>query len=48
MRTITKGAVGGPVDVAGMAGVITTLRRWLITSEELTKSRTHHEKIVQA
>jgi hypothetical protein len=30
-----------------MAGVITTLRRWLLTSEQLAASRTHPEKIVQ-
>ena len=35
------------IGVAAMAGVITTLRRALLTSEELAKSRTHPEKIVQ-
>lgn len=30
-----------------MAGTITTLRRWLLTSEEPAASRTHPEKIVQ-
>ena len=30
-----------------MVGVITTLRRWLLTSEQLAQSQTHPEKIVQ-
>ena len=47
MRTMTRGAVAGMVGVAAMAGVITTLRRALLTSEELANSRTHPEKIVQ-
>lgn len=45
-RTI-RGAVAGLIGVAAMAGVITTLRRALLTSEQLAASRTHPEKIVQ-
>lgn len=42
-----RGAAAGLAGVAAMAGVITTMRRWLLTSEQLAASRTHPEKIVQ-
>ncbi len=45
--TSMRGAGAGLVGVAAMAGVITTLRRWLLTSDQLSASRTHPEKIVQ-
>jgi hypothetical protein len=44
--TTTKGVIAGMLGVAGMAGVITTLRRGLLSSEQLAASRTHPEKIV--
>ncbi len=47
MGNTKAGAVAGLVGVAAMAGVITTLRRALLTSEQLAASRTHPEKIVQ-
>lgn len=48
MKTETmRGVAAGMLGVAGMAGVITTLRRALLTSEQLGASRTHPEKIVQ-
>lgn len=42
-----RGPIAGLVGVAAMAGTITTLRRALLTSEQLAASRTHPEKIVQ-
>lgn len=42
-----KGAAAGLIGVAAMAGVITTMRRWLLTSGQLAASQTHPEKIVQ-
>lgn len=47
MRTIWRGAVAGLIGVSAMVGVITTLRRWLLTSDQLAQSQTHPEKIVQ-
>lgn len=45
--TTARGAIAGLSGVAAMAGVITTMRRWLLTSEQLAASQTHPEKIVQ-
>lgn len=45
--TSPRGPLAGLLGVAAMAGTITTLRRALLTSEQLAASRTHPEKIVQ-
>ncbi|MFV2039033.1 MAG: hypothetical protein ACC660_02200 [Acidimicrobiales bacterium] len=37
----------GLIGVCAMVGVITTLRRWLLSSDQLAGSQTHPEKIVQ-
>lgn len=47
VRVIVRGTAAGLVGVVAMVGVITTLRRWLLTSDELALSRTHPEKIAQ-
>ena len=47
MRTRLHGSMAGLVGVAAMAGVITTLRRGLLTSDELAAARTHPEKMTQ-
>jgi hypothetical protein len=40
--------MAGAAGVAGMAGVITSLRRAILTSEELAGSKWHPEKVVEA
>ena len=42
-----RGATAGTLGVVAMVGVITTLRRWLLSSEQLASSQTHPEKMVQ-
>lgn len=39
--------MAGLCGVFAMVGVITTMRRWLLSSEQLATSQTHPEKIVQ-
>lgn len=46
MRTALRGAAAGSVGVACMVGVITTLRRGLLTREQLATAHTHPEKVV--
>lgn len=46
MINLLRGAVSGLLGVTAMVGVITTLRRGLLTSEQLATARTHPEKIV--
>ncbi len=43
-----RGAVAGAVGVAAMAGVITSLRRALLTTEELAGAKWHPEKVVES
>lgn len=47
IRRAVHGGVAGLAGVAGMAGTITTLRRALLSSEQLAASKTHPEKIVE-
>ncbi len=47
MRDLTRGAAAGLVGVGAMVGVITTLRRTLLSSEQLNAAKTHPEKIVE-
>ncbi len=42
-----NGAFAGLVGTTAMVGLITTLRRALLDSDQLSTSRTHPEKIVQ-
>jgi len=46
MGTVSRGTFAGLIGVAGMAGVVTTLRRVVLPSEQLAQVRTHPEKIV--
>jgi hypothetical protein len=48
LRNLIRGAIAGTAGVAGMAGVITTLRRALLTNEQLAGTKTHPEKVVEA
>ena len=48
MRNLMHGAIAGAAGVAGMAGVITSLRRAILTTEELAGSKWHPEKVVEA
>ncbi len=47
MKGTLQGIIAGLIGVCAMVGVITTLRRWLLTSDQLAASQTHPEKIVQ-
>lgn len=47
MKDPVQGALAGLLGVAAMVGVITTLRRNLLTTEQLNAAKTHPEKIVE-
>lgn len=47
MADTIKGGIAGIAGTAAMVGVITTLRRSLLTSDQLATAQTHPEKIVQ-
>jgi hypothetical protein len=47
VKDLTRGTLAGLLGVAAMAGVITTLRRTLLTTEQLNAAKTHPEKIVE-
>lgn len=47
MKNTIRGAVAGLAGTAVLVGVIMTLRRVLLTSEQLATAKTHPEKIVE-
>jgi len=47
MKDLVQGTVAGLIGVSAMVGVITTLRRTLLTTEQLNAAKTHPEKIVE-
>jgi hypothetical protein len=47
MTSTIKGGLAGLAGTSAMVGVITTLRRGLLSSEQLAAAQTHPEKIVQ-
>lgn len=48
MKNLMQGALAGAAGVAGMAGVITSLRRAILSTEELAGAKWHPEKVVEA
>lgn len=48
MKNLMQGALAGAAGVAGMAGVITSLRRAILTSDQLAGAKWHPEKVVEA
>jgi len=48
MRELVRGAIAGAAGVAGMAGVITSLRRAILTREQLAGAKWHPEKVVES
>ena len=48
MHELIRGSIAGTAGVAGMAGVITSLRRALLSTAELAGSKWHPEKVVEA
>ena len=47
MKDLVQGTAAGLIGVCAMVGVITTLRRTLLTTEQLNAAKTHPEKIVE-
>lgn len=48
MKNLMQGALAGAAGVAGMAGVITSSRRAILTSDQLADAKWHPEKVVEA
>jgi hypothetical protein len=47
MKELVRGTFSGLLGVSAMVGVITSLRRTLLTTEQLNAAKTHPEKIVE-